>query len=136
MSYEVRKSFLAYKAAYSQPWMQRVPYRMHNHRVLVTLRITKGALLNEKPSKEKRRKLRANRARVVSIRSITANNDPGKSKLDTAYAGWHYHPGSDDFVYKVGAIVKPTSKFDHSYRMCSSGIHFFRSKQRALDYYP
>lgn len=136
MSYEVRKSFLAYKAAYAIPWRQRVPGKMHDHRVLVTLRITKGARLNITPPMNRLVKLRASRVRVVSIRPITAMNDPGKKKLDTAYAGWHYGPASEDFVYKVGAIVKPVRKFDYSYRQCSSGIHFFRSKQMALDYYP
>lgn len=145
MSYHVRKSFLAYKAAYVLPFKERGLVRFRNKRVLITLRIPKGALLNEKPPMDfPRKKLRANRARVISIRLLTAKGafSKKKQKLTTSYAGFHLLPpqiGSPvvmDFVYKTGAVVKPRYKFDISDATCSSGIHFFRNKQRAMDYYP
>lgn len=142
MSYEVRKSFLAYKAAYVLPWKERDIVRIHNKRVLITLRIAKGALLNEKPPKDfPRKKLRTNRARVVRMRLLTAKGVLSKKKNHptTAYSGFHSVAcaSTQDFVYKTGAVVKPEFPFNRTDdTTCSSGIHFFRSKQRAMEYYP
>lgn len=51
-------------------------------------------------------------------------------------------PGTDvrsdwdlTFQYVVGTVVEPTYEFSRQYQACASGIHFFRHRDEAVDYY-
>ena len=39
-----------------------------------------------------------------------------------------------DFIYKMGEIVEVNNFNNDRWNECSSGIHFFITKQEALDY--
>ena len=46
-----------------------------------------------------------------------------------------YSQYNNNFSYKVGETIKPTEPFDDDFTQeCAPGIHFFTSKEEALDY--
>lgn len=51
-----------------------------------------------------------------------------------AFATYNYEEGSDNFKYEVGKIAVPDGFNDNPGVTCSHGIHFFLTKQEALDY--
>lgn len=61
------------------------------------------------------RKMRASEANVHSVVTIR-----GKKQLKEARSGYDHI-----FKYKVGATVKPTSRFSRRESQCAEGIHFF-----------
>jgi hypothetical protein len=82
----------------------------------------------EIPAKAKRtcnfssRKCRAEYAKVIAIYN-------GKKKVKTGIS-----KNNNSFIYTVGKIVRP-DKYDHSPLIeCSNGIHFFITKQEAINY--
>ena len=69
------------------------------------------------------RKCRAEYAEVLEIYK-------GGRKVKSAVSQY-----DDKFAYKVGDIVKPTTKFDEDFtEECSSGIHFFITRLEAEDH--
>ena len=51
-----------------------------------------------------------------------------------AFATYKYEEGSDNFKYEVGKIAVPDGFNDDPGVICTHGIHFFLTKQEALDY--
>jgi uncharacterized protein YjbI with pentapeptide repeats len=72
------------------------------------------------------RKCRASKAKVLEIQTCDGQ------KLDNVTA-WS---GRDiSFWYKVGSIVEPVEPFDDNrWKECASGIHFFITRQEAVEY--
>jgi hypothetical protein len=69
-------------------------------------------------------KCRASQAKVLQMNKL------GRSEtVDISYASYN-----DYFKYIVGATVKPANKFNLEYKMCESGIHFFRTLTEARQY--
>lgn len=78
---------------------------------------------------------RSNVARVLKIYKVEPSehlkdfNVKTAEELESAYSIF-----DNNFIYRQGEIVYP-DKFDQSHEaICTSGIHFFGSKKRALDY--
>lgn len=88
---------------------------------IVELQITENA----KRSSATTRKCRCSEALVVSITNINgtkANINEVKSDKD------------EEFVYKVGEIVKVDDFDDNRWEECSTGIHFFITREEAVKY--
>ncbi|MED9880682.1 MAG: pentapeptide repeat-containing protein [Ruminococcus sp.] len=89
--------------------------------VIVKLQITEDA----KRSSATSRKCRCSKAKVLSITSID-----GKIEYDSAHACYDLN-----FVYKVGEIVEVTNFNEDRWRECSTGIHFFITRDEAVQYF-
>ena len=72
------------------------------------------------------RKCRCSKAKVISI----TNKDGSPTDVDTVYSS---HDGS--FGYKVGEIVKVDNFDPNRWHECAPGIHFFITRQEAVDYF-
>ena len=70
------------------------------------------------------RKCRCNKAKVLSITNIDGSDsgNVGYSKYDPS------------FVYNVGEIVSVDDFDTNRWNECSTGIHFFITRQEAVDY--
>ena len=71
------------------------------------------------------RKCRCSHAKVISI----TNEDGSPANVDVVYSS---HDGS--FSYRVGEIVKPDAFDPNRWNECAPGIHFFITRQEAVDY--
>lgn len=89
--------------------------------VIVKLQITEDA----KRSSATSRKCRCSKAKVLSITSIE-----GKIEYDSAHACY-----DRSFVYKVGEIVEVTNFNEDRWLECSTGIHFFITRDEAVQYF-
>lgn len=89
--------------------------------VIVKLQITEDA----KRSSATSRKCRCSKAKVLSITSID-----GEIEYDLAFS--EYDP---NFVYKVGEIVEVTNFNEDRWNECSTGIHFFITRDEAVQYF-
>lgn len=70
------------------------------------------------------RKCRCSKAIVLEI---TGKNGKPLKKAKSQY--------DNEFEYRVGETVQPTKPFDEDrWNECASGIHFFITKQEAIDY--
>ena len=70
------------------------------------------------------------KCRTDKIKVLEIINSKGKSMKQTTV----YSLYNNNFSYTVGKIVK-CSDFDNDIRIeCSSGIHFFMTKQEAIDF--
>ena len=50
-------------------------------------------------------------------------------------AGYGYSIWNDNFKYEVGKVIRPTAEFDERWwEECTSGIHFFMTKEKAINY--
>lgn len=67
-------------------------------------------------------KMRASKAEVISISSF--------DQRDRYRAGL----GRGNFLYEVGKTVKPQFKFARTFDSCASGIHFFESRNEAMEW--
>ena len=82
------------------------------------------------PSNAKRcsatsRKCRCNKAKVISI--TTPSGD--KTNITEVYS--NYDP---NFIYKLGEYVEVKNFDDNRWNECSTGIHFFITRQEAVNY--
>ena len=82
------------------------------------------------PSKAKRvssteRKCRCDIAKVISITNLDGSKSD-KTKVSSCYA-----PG---FVYEIGKYVSVDNFNDDRRETCAAGIHFFITRQEAVDY--
>ena len=71
------------------------------------------------------RKCRCSKAKVLSITNVDgsdANTDTAASKYD------------ENFIYKVGETVEAPSFNTDRWHECSAGIHFFITRQEAVEY--
>lgn len=98
-------SFIAFKKA-------------HEH--VVKLRITENALRSSATT----RKCRASEAEVIEITSIRTGDSINSVSSD--------HDA--DFIYEVGKTIKVDDFDPDRWNECSTGIHFFMTKQEAIDY--
>ena len=71
------------------------------------------------------RKCRCSKARVVSI------TNPDGTETDVTSVASKRDAG---FVYKVGEVVEVPNFDENRWNECSSGIHFFITRQEAVDY--
>ena len=71
------------------------------------------------------RKCRCNRAKVISITDLPGNETDLKS-IPSYY--------DKSFVYRVGKYVEVKDFDDDRWNECSTGIHFFITRQEAVDY--
>ena len=88
--------------------------------VLVKLEIPEDA----KRSSATTRKCRCSKAKVISITGILTGKE-----YDEAFS-----QHDKKFVYRVGETVVPDSFDEDRWNECSNGIHFFITKQEAIDY--
>ena len=88
--------------------------------VIVKLEITADA----KRSSATTRKCRASKAKVLEIADISGNN-----KYKTAVST---HDNS--FVYEVGETLEILDFDNDRWKECSTGIHFFITRQEAVNY--
>lgn len=72
------------------------------------------------------RKCRCEYAKVLSITNLDGSDSGLTDVVNNAY----YHKT----LYKVGEIVKPDSFDEDRWDECSHGIHFFITRQEAVDY--
>lgn len=96
------------------------PLEVEDKGILVKLLITEDA----KRSSSYGRKCRASKAKVLSMTDINTGKEVS--------VGCSMH--DPDFIYKTGEIVEVNNFNNDRWNECSSGIHFFITKQEALDY--
>ena len=113
----VKKGFL--KEVYKKAYLRRD----RKGPVIVVLQI---------PAKAKRSqdvddgfKCRASEAKVLHIESLNGK----KLTAKTARSGY-----DDTFLYTVDQTVKPKYAFDTTGYACASGIHFFMTREQAVQY--
>ena len=88
--------------------------------VIVELLITEDA----KRSSATSRKCRCSKAKVLSITSLDE-----KENFNKAYSSF-----DSEFVYELGKTVEPDLFNEDRFDECSNGIHFFITRQEAVDY--
>ena len=89
---------------------------------IVELQIPKDALRCSATS----RKCRCNKAKVISITNI----DGTEAKMTSIASNY-----DKKFIYTVGKTVKVKDFEPDRWKECSAGIHFFITRQEAVDYY-
>ena len=89
--------------------------------LIVELEITADALR----SSATRRKCRCSKAKVLSITNI----DGTESDIDSARSLW-----DPDFAYTVGETIEVSNFDTNRWNECAPGIHFFISRQEAVDF--
>lgn len=82
-------------------------------------------LPDAKRSSATTRKCRCSAARVLSITTLDGKDD-GMRAISSNY--------DEDFVYRVGEIVRVDDFDDNRWRECSRGIHFFITRDEAVRY--
>ena len=88
--------------------------------VIVKLRITDDA----KRSSATTRKCRCNKAEVISITSLDGNTE-----FEEAYS-----THDRTFIYKTGEVVSVDDFDEDRWNECSTGIHFFITREEAVNY--
>ena len=71
------------------------------------------------------RKCRCDKAKVLSITKIDGTSDG----VDTVYSKY-----DETFAYKIGETVEVKNFNDNRWNECSTGIHFFLTRQEAVKY--
>ena len=97
-----------------------IAYKKCRGGLIVELEISEDA----KRSSATTRKCRASKARVISITDIY--------NTETFYEAISQHDSS--FVYKIRGIVEVEDFDMDRWNECSSGIHFFITRQEAVNY--
>ena len=93
----------------------------HKDKVIVKLRIPSDA----KRSSATTRKCRCSKAEVIAIYNL----DGTEAGETTCHSGY-----DNSFIYEVGKTVEVTDFSEDRWRECDKGIHFFISRQEAIDY--
>ena len=88
---------------------------------IIELRIAEDA----KRSSATSRKCRCSKAKVLSI----TNLDGSKTELKQVCS--NYTP---DFIYKLGETVEVNDFFEDRWKGCAPGIHFFITREEAVNY--
>ena len=94
--------------------------RVRNY-LIVELEITEDALRSSATG----RKCRCSKAKVLSITNI----DGTESNTNSARSLW-----DPDFVYTVGETIEVPNFDTNRWNECASGIHFFITRQEAVDF--
>ena len=71
------------------------------------------------------RKCRCDKAKVLSITKLNGTSDG----VDTVYSKY-----DETFAYKIGEMVEVKDFDDNRWNECSTGIHFFITRQEAVNY--
>ena len=108
-------SFIGFKKAIL--FNSDIPDKSH---VIVKLKI----LENAKRSSATTRKCRCSEAEVISITSLNGNYS-----LTKAFSAFN-----PDFMYEVGKIVAVDNFDENRWNECSTGIHFFITRDEAVNY--
>ena len=108
-------SFIGFKKAIL--FNSDIPDKSH---VIVKLKI----LENAKRSSATTRKCRCSEAEVISITSLNGNYS-----LTKAFSTF-----DPDFIYEVGKIVTVDNFDENRWNECSTGIHFFITRDEAVNY--
>ena len=108
-------AFIAYKKAS----FKKFSYS-NKTSVIVKILVAEDA----KRSSATTRKCRCSKAKVLSITSID-----GKEKFLEAHSNYDY-----DFIYRVGEIVEVNDFDENRWNECSTGIHFFVTRNEAVNY--
>ena len=82
-------------------------------------------LADAKRSSATTRKCRCSSAKVLSITTLDGQDD-GTRAISSNY--------DEDFVYRVGEIVRVDDFDDNRWNECSRGIHFFITRDEAVSY--
>ena len=90
-------------------------------KVIVKLRIPSDA----KRSSATTRKCRCSKAEVIAIYNL----DGTEAEERKCYSDYN-----NDFIYEVGKTVEVTDFNENRWKECAKGIHFFISRQEAIDY--
>ena len=98
-----------------------IGFKKVRNNLIVELEITEDALR----SSATRRKCRCSKAKVLSITNI----DGTESDIDSARSLW-----DPAFVYTVGKTVEVPDFDINRWNECAPGIHFFISRQEAVDF--
>ena len=98
-----------------------IGFKKVRNNLIVELEITEDALR----SSATRRKCRCSKAKVLSITNI----DGTESDIDSARSLW-----DPAFVYKVGKTVEVPDFDTNRWNECAPGIHFFISRQEAVNF--
>ena len=88
---------------------------------IVTLEILADAMRSSATG----RKCRCSKAKVVSI----TNPDGSNAEVTSARSGW-----DSNFIYSVGEVVEVKDFDTNRWNECTPGIHFFITRQEAVDY--
>lgn len=91
------------------------------NKVIVKLRIPSDA----KRSSATTRKCRCSKAEVIAIYNLDGT-EAGETTCHSNY--------DNSFIYEVGKTVEVTDFNDDRWNECAKGIHFFISRQEAIDY--
>lgn len=120
----IRKYFLSTCPAEGSFIGWKKAYDVDNKRqVLVKLEIAEDA----KRSSAFGKKCRCSKARVIGVFTLDGQPLHDDVKVRSFY--------DQAFMYEVGKTVAPVAEFDENWRdECSSGIHFFISKEDAINY--
>ena len=108
-------SFIGFKKAYMRDVMERAM------ECIVELEIPTDALRSSATS----RKCRCSKAKVLSITNLDG------TAANALLAFSRIRP---DFIYKVGETVEVPDFDTDRWNECSTGIHFFITRQEAVDY--
>ena len=90
-------------------------------KVIVKLHIPSDA----KRSSATTRKCRCSKAEVIAIYNL----DGTEAEERKCYSDYN-----NDFIYEVGKTVEVTDFNENRWKECAKGIHFFISRQEAIDY--
>lgn len=71
------------------------------------------------------RKCRCDKAKVLSITKLDGTSDG----VDTVYSKY-----DETFAYKIGELVEVKDFDNNRWNECSTGIHFFLTRQEAVEY--
>ena len=105
-------SFIGFKKALNKD--NKIEY-------IIKLEIPEDALRSSATT----RKCRCSKAKVLSI----TNLDGTDADTDVAYSSQ-----DPSFIYKIGEIVEVPDFDTDRWKECSTGIHFFITRQEAVDY--
>ena len=98
-----------------------IGFKKVRNNLIVELEITEDALRSSATG----RKCRCSKAKVLSITNI----DGTESDIDSARSLW-----DPAFVYTVGKTVEVSNFDTNRWNECAPGIHFFITRQEAVDF--
>ena len=116
VKYDETTSFFALQCPEKGPF---IGYKKAGYRI-VELLITEDSLRSSATS----RKCRCSKAKVLSITDF--NNTENFDMVASSY--------DKNFIYKVGEIIEVKDFDENRWNECSTGIHFFITRQEAINY--
>ena len=111
-------------ADYPMNWPEKgsfIGFKKVRGDLIVELEITEDALRSSATG----RKCRCSKAKVLSITNI----DGTESNINSARSLWN-----PDFVYSVGETIEAPNFDTNRWNECAPGIHFFISRQEAVNF--